>query len=227
MLAEDKIKRKVGEYAAQLVQTNTVIGIGTGSTVYYFIHALASRIKAGLQIKGVPTSQQTTLLAEKLGIELIDINETDTIQLTIDGADEIDKQLQLIKGGGGALLQEKIVAAASEQLIIIADSNKLVKRLGKFPLHVEVITYGWQKTKKHIEQLHCKNITLRMKDRKPFTTDHGHYILDCNFNRIEDAGTLHTQLNNIPGVVENGLFINMASAAIISDADGNVKTIKL
>src|SRR5688500_9676997 len=126
MLTEDKIKQKVGEYAAQLVQTNTVIGIGTGSTVYYFIHALAARIKKGLVIKGVPTSQQTALLAKKLGIELIDINDTDTIQLTIDGADEIDKQLQLIKGGGGALLQEKIVAAASEQLIIIADSNKLV-----------------------------------------------------------------------------------------------------
>src|SRR5688500_9223019 len=124
MFAEDKIKRKVAEYAALLVQTNTVIGIGTGSTVQYFIHALAERIREGLKIKVVPTSQQTTLLARKLGIELIDINDTDTIQLTIDGADEIDTQLQLIKGGGGALLQEKIVAAASQQLIIIADSNK-------------------------------------------------------------------------------------------------------
>ena len=227
MLAEDKIKRKVGEYAAQLVQTNTIIGIGTGSTVYYFIHALTARIREGLQIKGVPTSQQTTLLAKKLGIKLIDINDTDTIQLTIDGADEIDTQLQMIKGGGGALLQEKIVAAASQQLVIIADSNKLVKRLGKFPLPIEVISYGWRKTQKHIEQLHCKNITLRMKDEKPFITDHGHYILDCNFDQIEDAGALHTQLNNIPGVVENGLFINMASAAVIGDADGNVKTIKL
>ena len=225
MAAEDKIKRKVGEYAALLVQSNTIIGIGSGSTVHYFIHALATRIREGLVIKGVSTSQQTTLLAKKLGIELIDINDTDTIQLTIDGADEIDKQLQLIKGGGGALLQEKIVAAASQQLIIIADSNKLVKRLGRFPLPVEVISYGWRKTQKHISQLHCRNIILRMKDGKPFITDHGHYILDCDFNQIEDAGTLHTQLNNIPGVVENGLFIHMASAALIGYADGTLKTI--
>ncbi len=227
MLAENKIKQKVGEYAAQLVQTNTVIGIGTGSTAYYFIHALAARIREGLQVKGVPTSQQTTQLAKKLDIELIDINDTDIIHLTIDGADEIDTQLQLIKGGGGALLQEKIVAAASQQLIIIADSNKLVNRLGKFALPIEVISYGWQQTQRHIDQLHCKNITLRMKDKKPFITDHGHYILDCNFNQIDNAGALHTQLNNIAGVVENGLFINMTTAAVIGDADGNVKTIKL
>jgi ribose 5-phosphate isomerase A len=227
MLSEDKIKQKVGEYAAQLVQTNTIIGIGTGSTVYYFIHALAARVKQGLQIKGVPTSKQTTLLAKKLGIELININESDTIQLTIDGADEIDLQLQLIKGGGGALLQEKIVAASSQQLIIIAESSKLVKRLGKFPLPVEVISYGWKKTRNHIEELHCKNITLRMNDEKPFKTDHGHYILDCNFNQVDDAKALHTQLNNIPGVVENGLFINMANAVVIGDADGNTRTIKL
>ncbi|MCW3116203.1 MAG: rpiA, partial [Chitinophagaceae bacterium] len=143
----------------------------------------------------------------------------------IDGADEIDPQLQLIKGGGGALLQEKMVAAASKRLIVIADNGKMVECLGKHPLPVEVIAYGWKQTQKHIGMLPCLKSVLRLRDDKPFISDHGHYILDCYFEKIENAGWLSQQLNNIPGVVENGLFVNMASAAIIGHDDGSVRTL--
>ena len=226
MLTIEETKKIAGEYAVRLIEPGTTIGIGTGSTVYYFIRALADKVKAGLQIKGVATSRQTEILAKQLGINMIDLNDTSSPDITIDGADEIDPRLQLIKGGGGALLQEKMVAAASKKLIIIADNNKLVDCLGKQPLPVEVIPYGWKQTQKHIFNLPCARSILRIKDEKPFISDHGHYILDCYFEKIENAALLNQQLNNIPGVVENGLFVNIAAAAIISYADGTIKTLK-
>ena len=219
-------KQKAGEYAATFIETGMTIGIGTGSTVYYFIQALAKKIKEEkLVIKAVPTSKQTEQLATELSIPLIDLNDVSKLDLTVDGADEIDPQLQLIKGGGGALLQEKIVAAASKKLIIIADETKLVGTLGKFPLPIEVITFAWKQTQKHIQNLGCNKIILRKKNNEVFMTDHKHYILDCYFEKIEDVGSLTQQLNNIPGVVENGLFINMATNAIVAYSDGSIKEI--
>jgi ribose 5-phosphate isomerase A len=225
MSAQNIAKQKAGEYAATFIETGMNIGIGTGSTVYYFIQALAKKIKEGLVIKGVPTSRQTELLAKELNIPLTDLNNVAQLDLTVDGADEIDPHLQLIKGGGGALLQEKIVAAASKKLIIIADESKLVDTLGKFPLPVEVITFAWEQTQKHIQNLGCTKIILRKKNDDVFMTDHKHYILDCYFEKINDVVSLTQQLNNIPGVVENGLFVNIATSAIIAHNDGNIKEI--
>jgi ribose 5-phosphate isomerase A len=222
MSAQNIAKQKAGEYAASFIETDMNIGIGTGSTVYYFIQALAKRIKEGLVIKGVPTSTQTEQLAKELNIPLTDLNKVAQLDLTVDGADEIDPHLQLIKGGGGALLQEKIVAAASKKLIIIADESKLVDTLGKFPLPVEVIAFAWEQTQKHIQNIGCNKIILRKKNDVVFMTDHKHYILDCYFEKINDVVSLTQQLNNIPGVVENGLFVNMATSAIIAYNDGSV-----
>lgn len=227
MSSNTSSKQKAGEYAATLIENGLTVGIGTGSTVYFFIHALANMVKEGLSIQAVPTSLKTQQLATELGIPLTDLNDVAAIDITVDGADEIDPQMQLIKGGGGALLQEKIVAAASKKLVIIADESKLVKQLGHFPLPVEVITFGWKQTQHHIEKLGCSKIVLRTKNEEAFISDHGHYILDCFFEKINDAAMLHQQLNNIPGVVENGLFINMAGSAVIAYKDGSVKTLPL
>jgi len=224
MLSPEEMKRVAGEYAVGFVQPGFVTGIGTGSTVYYFIHALAEKVKQGLDITAVVTSRKSGELSKQLGITVTDLNDVDTIDITIDGADEVDRQLQLIKGGGGALLQEKMVAAASRKMIVIADGNKIADQLGRFPLPVEVIPYGWKQTQKHIGKLGCRKIILREKDGKPFITDHGHYILDCHFEKIEQASLLSQQLNSIPGVVENGLFIDMASAVIIGKEDGTTQT---
>jgi ribose 5-phosphate isomerase A len=225
MLSAKDIKKKVGEFAAQLVENNMTIGIGTGTTAYWLIMSLGEKIKNGLQIRAVPTSRQTEQLARENNILLVQLNDVDKLDLVIDGADEIDPQLQLIKGGGGALLQEKMVAAAGEKVVIIADESKLVNTLGKFPLPVEVIPFGWKQVQKHIHRLGCQQIILRTKNDDPFITDHGHYILDCYFREIEDAPSLSNALHNIPGVVENGLFINMATETIAGYSDGTVKTI--
>lgn len=226
MTVQEKMKQTAGEYAVQFVQPGMVIGIGTGSTVYYFINALAKKVAAGFNIKGVPTSRKTEELARQNNIEIIDLNDALLPDLAIDGADEVDNNLQLIKGGGGSLLQEKMVAAASKKLIIIADAGKAVPALGKFPLPVEVIPYGWKQTAKHIQQLNCNEIILRQKDNKTFISDHGHFILDCHFGKIENASSLAQQLNAIPGVVENGLFLNMASTAVFGNEDGTVRVIE-
>jgi ribose 5-phosphate isomerase A len=225
-MSRDEIKKKVGVYAADLVTEGTTIGIGSGSTVYWLIEELGNRVKQGLKITVVPTSLQTKQLASKVNIPVSDLNDIDTLILTIDGADEIDPQGQLIKGGGGALLQEKIVAAASDELIIIADSSKLVQQLGKFPLPVEVIPFGHEQVaQKIIAGGFCKNVSLRIKNDQVFITDHGHYVLDCNFEKIPDAAALNLSLHLIPGVVETGLFINMARKAIIGYEEGKIEVI--
>ncbi|WP_377889805.1 ribose-5-phosphate isomerase RpiA [Alkalihalobacillus sp. R86527] len=212
-------KKIAGERAAQLVQDGMVVGLGTGSTVHYTIVKLASMVKEGLSITGIPTSKQTEVLAQKHGIPLATLGEVKTIDLTIDGADELDGQLTLIKGGGGALLREKMIAYHSKQMVVVADSNKLVRQLGAFPLPVEVVPFGYQTTMTALSKLGCQ-ATLRMRDDEPFITDNQNLIVDCSFESIPSPPKLHEWLNAIPGVVENGLFIDLAEKAFIGREGG-------
>lgn len=226
MLSTDEIKKNAAVYAADFIKNEMTIGLGTGSTVYYLIQELGKRVLQGLEVTVVPTSKHTQTLASQLNIPLKDLNDVEKLALTIDGADEVDKQLHLIKGGGGALLQEKIVAAASEQLIVIVDHSKIVQHLGKFPLPVEVITFGYKHVKQKILLMGCNKVELRKRENKTFITDQGHYILDCYFEKINDPASLNTALHNIPGVVETGLFINMATKIIVASAGGKIETIE-
>jgi len=215
-------KQICGEKAVEYVQDGMILGLGTGSTVYWTIQKLGQMVKEGLNIKGVPTSVQTETLAKELNIPLLDFSEVEKIDLTIDGADEIDDHLNLIKGGGGALLREKIVASASERLIVVADESKVSKVLGSFPLPVEVTRFGWENTMKRIAKLGGQP-KLRMIDGQPYVTDNGNYILDSKFEQILDPTQLNTDLNLIPGVVENGIFPNMANMTIIGMNNGELK----
>jgi len=226
MESKDQAKKLAGLEAVRYLKQDMTLGIGTGSTVYWFIEELGKKIADGYACRCVPTSSVTEKMAASLKIPLFSLNDVERIDLTIDGADEIDPQLNLIKGGGGALLQEKMVAAASEKLIIIADDSKLVKQLGSFPLPVEVIPFGWKQVQARLAKNEGVSSTLRLRDGEPFLTDHGHYILDCHFHSIKDPAELTVRLNMIPGVVENGLFINMASMAIIASADGTIKKLE-
>lgn len=227
MLSSEEIKKLAGNAAIDLVQPGMTLGVGTGTTVYWFIMALAEKVQNGLACRAVPTSRQTEALARQYHIPLLALNDADKIDLTIDGADEIAPGLQLIKGGGGALLQEKMVAAASDRLVIIADHTKLVQQLGKFPLPVEVIPDGWKQVQRHINALYGIETGLRLKEEQPFITDHGHYILDCHFGRVTDAPALEMLLNTIPGVVDNGLFTHLAKQALVGHPDSSVQTINL
>ncbi|WP_439022801.1 ribose 5-phosphate isomerase A [Bacillus thuringiensis] len=214
------LKQLAGEYAANFVQDGMKVGLGTGSTVYWMIQKLGQRVQEGLSIQAVPTSKETEALAQQLNIPLISLNEIQTLDLTIDGADEIDSNLQLIKGGGGALLREKIVAASSTELIIIADESKVATHLGTFPLPVEIIPFSWKQTENKIQSLGCQT-TLRLKNNDIFITDNNNMIIDCVFpNHISNPATLHEKLKMITGVVETGLFINMTSKAIIGTNNG-------
>jgi ribose 5-phosphate isomerase A len=225
MHTKEEIKERAAIEAIKFIQPNLTVGIGTGSTVYWFIQELAKKIQQGLVCHCVPTSTASRQLAAQLGIPLLELNDVEKIDITIDGADEIDPQLRLIKGGGGALLQEKMVAAASAKLVIIADDSKLVKQLGAFPLPVEVVPYGWKQVQRCITALYNISSSLRIKDGSVFITDHGHYILDCHFTAIKEPEALTVQLNTLPAVVENGLFIRMAAIAIIASPDGTVQTL--
>lgn len=223
MLSSNEIKQRVALRATSLVRPGMILGLGSGTTMYWLVTALAEQVKEGLQFTAVPTSSGVQKLAEEKGISLTTLNELDSIDLTIDGADEIDTNWQLIKGGGGALLQEKLVASVSRKLVIIADHSKMVDQLGKFPLPVEVVPYGWKQVQKRLEHYYKIRVTLREKNNRPFLTDHGHYILDCHFQQIADAPTLNGELNLVPGVVETGLFIDMVSGLFIGYADGSIK----
>lgn len=225
MLTQDEIKQLIGREAATLVKNNMTVGIGTGSTAYWLIMELGKRVKEGLLIKAVPTSKKTAALAAEQHIPLVTLNDVTEINITIDGADEVDPNLQLIKGGGGALLQEKMVAAASRQLVILADETKLVQQLGKFSLPVEVIPFGWKQVQRKIKEAYDIEATLRVKDDQPFISDHGHYILDCPFQLIENPDILSYDLNAIPGVVDCGLFVNMADMVMVGYYDGRIKTL--
>ncbi len=222
-------KIEAARIALSHVENGMRLGIGTGSTAEEFVRLLADRVRSGLKVIGVPTSKRTATLCEELGIPLTTLEETPELDLTIDGADEIDPELTLIKGGGGALMREKIVAAASLRMIVIADDTKLVDVLGKFPLPIEVDGFGLAATKLAVEKIAKRlglkgSIRLRVDGSQPFVTDGGHLLLDASFGRIHDARALSGALLSIPGVIEHGLFLDMASAAVIAGADG-VKTV--
>ncbi len=219
-----KAKQQAAAAAAECVESGMVVGLGTGSTATYLVQILGEKVRQGkLSIKGIPTSQTTRELALQEGLELIDFQATTTVDLTIDGADEVNPALQLIKGGGAALLWEKIVASASRREIIVADSSKQVEQLGAFPLPVEVIPFGWPVVASKIDAL-GGHPQLRLVGGQPLTTDQGNFILDCHFGAIPDPERLEAQLNLIPGVVENGLFVNLCSTLIISDGETTTVT---
>ncbi|PWL17930.1 ribose 5-phosphate isomerase A [Falsochrobactrum shanghaiense] len=220
-----KLKIAAAAEALTHVRDGMRLGIGTGSTAAEFVRLLAEKVKSGFKIIGVPTSERTAKLCRELGVPLTTLEETPHLDLTVDGADEVDTDLSLIKGGGGALLREKIVAAASDSMIVIADKSKVVEKLGRFPLPIEVNRFGLGATMRAIElnASQCGlagELTLRLNDGEPFTTDGGHYIVDASFGRIPDPKNLSSALFAIPGVVEHGLFIGLARAAIIAGADG-------
>ena len=227
----DKAKFVAAKRSVDYVEDGMRVGLGTGSTAAWMVRCLGEMVRDdGLKIKGVPTSTRTAQLAREVGIEVISLDEARWLDLTIDGADEFDGNLSLIKGGGGALLQEKIVATASDQMIVIADIGKEVETLGAFPLPVEVIPFGWETTKSLVEEMLIsmdvlgRETTLRMNGDRPFVTDEGNYILDLHLGRIGKAGQLALVLNQIPGVVENGLFIDICDVVIVGYGDGRVET---
>lgn len=214
-------KKLVGEKAAEFIKDGMVVGLGTGSTVYYTIIKLGQLVKEGLTIQGIPTSVRTEELAKKVGIPLVSFKEIGQIDVAIDGADEVDSNLDLIKGGGGALLREKIIANAAKQFIVVATPNKMVKKLGGFQLPVEVVPFGAELTEKHISKLGIDPI-FRQFEGNPYRTDNGNYIFDCDISGILQPKELEEKLNMIPGVVENGLFINMSDIVISLDHEKNV-----
>lgn len=216
------MKKIAAEKAVEYIKDGMWVGLGTGSTALWAIHAIANKVKEGMQVKAIATSKQSELLALELGMQIFTFADTGHLDVTIDGADEIDDNLNLIKGGGGALLREKIVGSATKFYIIIADENKRVKTLGSFPLPVEVVKFGYQQTVKLLEKLGCTT-RLRKTEADPFITDNGNYIFDCSFGIISNPKSLHQEINAIPGVVDNGLFVGMANVVVIGKKDGEVE----
>jgi len=219
------MKVEAARAALAHVEDGMRLGIGTGSTAEEFVRLLAERVAGGLSVIGVPTSERTAALCVQLGVPLSTLDETPELDLTIDGADEVDSQLSLIKGGGGALLREKIVASASARMIVIADASKVVETLGRFPLPIEVNRFGLKATELAIARAAGRlgldgPIKLRMTGDGPFVTDGGHLILDASFGRIPDARALSVELHAIPGVVEHGLFLGLADLAVIAGSEG-------
>ncbi len=219
----DRAKKAAAERAVSEVRQGMLVGLGTGSTAAYAIEALAQKVTEGLQIRGVPTSKETERLARKLGLQVT--MEFDTIDVTIDGADEVDVAGNLIKGGGGALTREKIVAAASDREVIVVDESKLVERLGRFPLPVEVVRFGWQVARKRLEKLGCEAKLRTTADGRPFVTDNENYIVDCTFGEIAEPDRMQAEINLIPGVVENGLFVSLTSLVVVGSNDGSTRLI--
>ena len=227
----DDLKESAARAALDLVKDGMRLGLGTGSTAARFIDALGARVKAGLNVVCVPTSETTRLQAERLRIPLTTLDETPELDLTVDGADEIDRELRLIKGGGGALLREKIVATASNRMVVIADESKVVPALGAFPLPVEVVRFGLLATMHAIEAIAaeagCRGaVTLRPgKGEAPFVTDQGNLVVDCAFGTIPEPEVLAFALKRVPGVVEHGLFLGLADLAIVAGG-GGVKALR-
>ncbi len=226
----DRSKYACALRASALVENGMKVGLGTGSTAYWLVYHLAERVRnEGLEFVGVPTSNKTREQAQAEGLKLISMDDAGRLDLTIDGADEFDQSMNLIKGGGGAHLQEKIVAFGSDRMVVIADETKKVNKLGKFPLPVEVLKFGSASSQKQIEELliaqNYKDFTvqMRMEKNKPFITDEGNYIFDLNLGEIQNPRKLCVDLNIIPGVVENGLFIDVCKAVVIGYSDGTAK----
>jgi ribose 5-phosphate isomerase A len=226
LLKSDELKEEAARAALDLVEDGMRLGLGTGSTAARFVAALGERVAKGLRVLCVPSSEATRIQAEKLGIPLTTLDETPELDLTVDGADEIDDQLRLIKGGGGALLREKIVATASDQMVVIADESKVVKTLGRFPLPVEVVRFGLLATMRLVEAIAVEagchgEIRLRPGvGDAPFVTDQGNLILDCAFGTIIEPEVLAFALKRVPGVVEHGLFLGLADLAIVAGSGG-------
>jgi len=216
-------KRNAALRAVSYVKNNLIVGLGTGSTTNFAIDFIGEKVKHGLKIHAVPTSEETQARAIKLGIPLLENFEK--IDLTIDGADEVDDHGNLIKGGGGALTREKIVAAATRKEIIIVDESKVVNMLGRFPLPVEVLPFGWKFVQNTIKELGC-SIQLRKQGNRIYLTNNGNYILDCQFGEINDPNKLSGKINTIPGVVENGLFCDLTDLVIVGASGGETREIE-
>jgi ribose 5-phosphate isomerase A len=230
MTDQNALKRAVAAKALDYVQDGMKLGLGSGSTAEMFVEMLAPRIRGGEKLLCVPTSEKTAALARKLGFTLAALDDLAPLDLTVDGADETDRNLDLIKGGGGMLLREKIVAAASRQMVVIADESKMVPRLGKFPLPIEVVEFGHKSICTRLSAALAAAgyanapMTLRQRDGATFKTDSGNVIYDCAFGAIQNASKLAAAISAVPGVVEHGLFIGMATTLLIA-ADGEIEVI--
>jgi len=232
---QDRAKYAAGRKAIETyLHDGMQIGLGSGTTSHWFVRALGEKVRnEGFKVAGVPTSTATRDLAIEVGVPLLDLNDVDELELTIDGADEIDHQGRMIKGGGACLLWEKMVARASRRMIAVVDDGKVFDTLGKFPLPIEVIRFGWRSTERQLRKLYAEfgyhdlRIDLRGGEARPVITDSGHYILDCHLERITDPDRLAPRFNEIPGVVEHGLFVGIADEMVIGHADGSGEVIKL
>lgn len=219
-------KQAAAEHAVSFIQNGMIVGLGTGSTAAYAIQKMGELVASNrLHIRAIATSQRSEDMARQLGIPIVSFEEISHIDITIDGADEVDKDLNLIKGGGGALLREKIVAVNSRKMIVVVDETKMVKHLGQFPLPVEVVPFALTVVKRELEKLNCK-ATQRMNGEQPYFTDNGNYILDCAFGQIDHAPALHSTIKAMVGVVDNGLFIDLASMVVAAYSDGRIQTIE-
>lgn len=217
----DLLKKAAAMKASEFVRNGMVVGLGTGSTAKHLLVALGEQVRAGMKLRGVPTSQETAALAKQAGIPLIDSENRWDIDVAIDGADQVDPRFNLIKGGGGALLKEKIVAASAKQFIVMVDHTKQVSVLGRaFPLPIEVIPFGWGSTARAIEALTKSRVVLRERNGAPFTTEAGNLIVDVHIDHISQPGELETALNLIPGVVETGLFVGRTDVLIVGTPQG-------
>ena len=231
MTDQNALKRAVAAKALEYVRDGMKLGLGSGSTAEIFVEMLAPKVRSGFKLLCVPTSERTATLARKLGITLSTLDDLAPLDLTIDGADEADRNLEVIKGGGGMLLREKIVAAASKKMIVIADETKLVPRLGKYPLPIEVVEFGHKVTAAHLAAafagLGYANVPMavRQKDGVPFKTDSGNLIYDCAFGAIQNAPKLAAAISTVPGMVEHGLFIGIATTLLIS-GPGEIEVIE-
>lgn len=217
----EQCKQAAAMKAVDFVQDGMIVGLGTGSTAKHMVRALGQKVRAGMRVSGVPTSRETAELAKQVGVTLLDTDDRWDIDLAIDGADQVDPQLNLIKGGGGALLKEKIVAASAKTFIVLVDHTKRVPVLGgTFPLPVEVVPFGWGSTARKIERVTQAPVVLRTRDGQPFRTEAGHLIVDVHIDRIDRPNELESALNLIPGVVETGLFVGRTDLLIVGTPEG-------
>jgi len=219
----DELKKIAAEKAVEWIEDGMTVGLGTGSTAYWAIRRIAERVKEGLSIRAAASSVRSEELAREWGIPFVSLDEIDRIDLTIDGADEVDERLHLIKGGGGALLREKVLAAASDRFIVIVDESKLVPTLGAFPLPVEIVPFAERLTLNRLRELGGDPVIRLAPDGQRYVTDNGNWIADCRFGKIEDPASLNVKLNQIPAVVENGLFVGMTSSVVSARKDGSIE----